>query len=57
MKFRFIGKYTNGATGVSALGFRFEGDEPTEVEGEAAIAKLRRHPEFVEVRPKKKDAE
>lgn len=45
MKFVFTGKYTNGATGVSILGHRFEGREPTDVTGEAAV-RLSRHPEF-----------
>lgn len=45
MKFRFTGKYTNGATGVSILGHRFEGREPTDVTGEAA-ERLARHPEY-----------
>lgn len=50
MKFRFIGKYTNGHTSVFSNGVTFFGREPSEAEGEAAL-RLARHPEFVEVHP------
>lgn len=45
MKFRFIGKYTNGHTSVSSNGVTFVGREPSEAVGDAAI-RLARHPEF-----------
>lgn len=45
MKFRFTGQYTNGRTGISILGYHFEGREPTEV-SEAVAKRLARHPEF-----------
>ena len=48
MKFVFTGKYTNGATGITILGHRFEGREPTNVTGEDAV-RLLRHPEFEEM--------
>ena len=46
MRFRFIGQYTNGHTGINANGVDFVGREPAEVTDAAAIASLSRHPEF-----------
>ena len=47
--FRFIGQYTGGRTSINACGVIFEGNEPSEVEDEDGIRRLRGHPEFVEV--------
>jgi hypothetical protein len=46
MKFRFIGTYTNGHTSISACGFRFDGHEPTDVDGAEAIRRLSGSVEF-----------
>lgn len=46
MRFRFIGQYTNGHTGINANGIDFVGHEPAEVTDKGAIASLTRHPEF-----------
>lgn len=55
MRFRFIGKYTNGHTSVRAMGFVFNGSEPTDVTTDTAMAKIKTHPEFEAVRgPKPK---
>lgn len=45
MKFRFVGDYTNGQDGITILGVRFDGREPSEASGEMA-ERLARHPEF-----------
>ncbi|MGH8678697.1 MAG: hypothetical protein ACREUQ_10145 [Burkholderiales bacterium] len=50
MKFVFNGDYTNGRDSMKIMGVTFNGREPSDVEGEASIAKLRNHPEFSEVR-------
>jgi hypothetical protein len=49
MKFRFIGTYTNGHTSISACGYRFEGHEPTDVDGEEALRRLSGSVEFERV--------
>lgn len=49
MRFRFIGQYTNGHTTINANGVDFVGHEPAEVTDKAAIASLKRHPEFEEL--------
>lgn len=46
MRFRFIGQYTNGHTGINANGVDFVGREAADVTNPAAIASLERHPEF-----------
>jgi hypothetical protein len=51
MKFRFIGTYTNGHTSISACGFRFDGHEPTDVDGAEAIRRLSGSVEFEVVHP------
>lgn len=45
MRFRFIGKYTNGHTSINACGVVFEGHEPREVPPEA-VARLSGNVEF-----------
>jgi hypothetical protein len=50
MRFRFIGKYTNGHTGIDACGVWFDGREPSEVPPEA-VARLSRNIEFEQVHP------
>lgn len=50
MRFRFIGRYTNGHTSINACGVVFEGHEPSDVP-EEAIERLSRNPEFEAVEP------
>lgn len=45
MRFRFIGRYTNGHTSINACGIVFEGREPSDVP-EDAVERLSRNPEF-----------
>lgn len=52
MKFVFNGDYTNGRDSITILGHTFVGREPTDVEGEMNIRRLRNHVEFQEVRPR-----
>lgn len=45
MRFRFIGRYTNGHTSINACGVIFEGHEPAEVPAEA-LERLSHNIEF-----------
>lgn len=47
--FRFIGQHTLGRTSINACGVIFEGNEPSEVEDEDGIRRLRGNPEFEEI--------
>lgn len=47
--FRFIGTYTGGRSSINASGVIFDGHEPSEVEDQEAIDRLRRNVEFEEV--------
>lgn len=51
MLFRFIGLHTNGATGITMGGVRFEGTEPAEVSDPDGIRRLSNNPEFEVVHP------
>lgn len=51
MRFRFIGRYTNGHTSINACGVVFQGHEPSEVPYEA-IHRLSRNIEFEAVEEK-----
>jgi len=48
MRFRFIGKYTNGHVSVSIHGVTFEGHEPVSVDDDTAL-RLMTHPEVEDV--------
>jgi hypothetical protein len=48
MRFKFIGRYTNDHTSVSANGVTFEGHDPTEVP-DVLVEKFQRHPEYEQV--------
>lgn len=50
MRFRFIGKYTNGHTSIRMNGVLFEGHAPAEVP-EEAVARLSNNIEFEPVHP------
>lgn len=52
MRFRFIGKYTNGHTCVSIRGVVFEGHDPVSVDDDDIALKLLSHPEVEEVADK-----
>lgn len=45
MRFKFTGKYTNGHESVVIHGVRFDMFDPTTVDDEGQIAKLKTHPE------------
>lgn len=49
MRFRFIGKYTNGHATVSIRGVVFEGYDPVSVDDDDIALKLMTHPEVEEV--------
>ena len=55
MRFKFIGKYTNGHTSVVIHGVRFDGADPVSVDDDSTVARLRTHPEVEAVvgRPSK----
>ena len=46
MLFRFIGRYTNGHTSISACGVTFEGNEPADVTEPEGIRRLSQNIEF-----------
>lgn len=46
MRFRFIGRYTNGHTSICMMGVTFEGNEPAQVDDPAAVARLSNNIEF-----------
>jgi len=52
MRFRFIGKYTNGHTNVSIRDVVFNGHEPVTVDDDDVALKLMSHPEVEEVTDK-----
>lgn len=49
MRFRFIGKYTNGHTEVSIYGVRFVGHDPVTVDDDDTALNLMSHQEVEEV--------
>ena len=51
MRFRFVGRYTNGHTAINACGVVFTGHEPAEVGEAEAIRRLSGHPEVEKVDP------
>ncbi len=51
MRFRFIGKYTNGYTGFNASGVDFVGHEAAEVTDPEGIRRLSGNPEFERIHP------
>jgi len=57
MRFRFIGKYTNGHTGINACGVDFVGREPAEVTDPDGVRRLSGNPEFEVVAAKAEKAE
>lgn len=58
MRFKFIGKYTNGHLNVRIHGVNFEGHRPVSVDDEATIKALKTHQEVEVVtgRPPKDEA-
>lgn len=51
MRFRFIGRYTNGSEAITLYGVTFHGHEPSEVSDGEAIRRLSNNIEFERVRP------
>lgn len=51
-RFRFIGQYTGASESISCHGATFEGREPSEVESEEGVRRLRGNSDFEEVKAK-----